>query len=63
MKLALEKLVDAKRMLMRDGDQYVIMNFAMIKDSENNEEEKSKEEQEKRVFRKEVNIQIMFQLL
>ena len=32
MKLALEFLADAKRVLMRDGDQYVIMNFAMIED-------------------------------
>ena len=65
MKLALERLVDAKRVLMRDGDQYVIMNFAMIEDDKQkigdetkpgNEENFSKERLERKTFRREVNI-------
>ena len=65
MKLALEFLAEAKRVLMRDGDQYVIMNFAMIEDDKqkigdetkpSNEENLSKERLERKTFRREVNI-------
>lgn len=67
MKQALERLVDAKRVLMRDSDQYVIMNFAMIEEDQPKIKElkgtKDEEKLHQVIFQKEVNIQIMFQLL